>query len=120
MQTWMPAIHAGMTNAAFSSSVDERKLMKHFVVKWSCVLYIEPRVPRVPVGHGLIGIRCVQDGLITEPGADQLHPDWHAFRTHAAGNRATGQTEHAGQAQKIGVIVARMPRIIAVPSKTFR
>jgi hypothetical protein len=32
MQTWMPAIHAGMTNAAFSSSVGERKLKNHSVV----------------------------------------------------------------------------------------
>jgi len=32
MQTWMPAIHAGMTNTAFSSSVGERKLMNHSVV----------------------------------------------------------------------------------------
>jgi hypothetical protein len=31
MQTWMPAIHGGMTNAAFSSSVGERKFMRRFV-----------------------------------------------------------------------------------------
>jgi hypothetical protein len=28
----MPAIHAGMTNAAFSSSVGERTIMNHFLV----------------------------------------------------------------------------------------
>jgi hypothetical protein len=33
LRTWMPAIHAGMTSVGFSSSVDERKLMNHFVVK---------------------------------------------------------------------------------------
>ena len=27
---WIPAIHAGMTNAAFSFSVGERKIMNHF------------------------------------------------------------------------------------------
>ena len=32
LATWMPAIHAGMTNA-FLCSVAERKLMNHFVVK---------------------------------------------------------------------------------------
>ena len=31
--TWMPAIHAGMTELTFSSSVGERKIMNHFVVK---------------------------------------------------------------------------------------
>jgi hypothetical protein len=31
LQTWMPAIHAGMTKSALSLSVGERKLMKHFV-----------------------------------------------------------------------------------------
>src|SRR5713226_1343564 len=34
LRTWMPAIHAGMTNSAFSFSVGERKLMNHFVVKF--------------------------------------------------------------------------------------
>jgi len=33
LRTWMPAIHAGMTKCAFSFSVGERKLMKHFVVR---------------------------------------------------------------------------------------
>jgi hypothetical protein len=32
-QTWMPAIHAGMTKSALSLSVGERTLMKHFVAK---------------------------------------------------------------------------------------
>jgi hypothetical protein len=45
MQTWMPAIHAGMTNAAFSSSVDKRKLMKHFVVNAS-FSYVPAHVAR--------------------------------------------------------------------------
>jgi hypothetical protein len=31
LRTWMPAIHAGKTNA-FLCSVGERKLMNHFVV----------------------------------------------------------------------------------------
>ena len=31
LQTWMLAIHAGMTKSALSLSVGERKLMKHFV-----------------------------------------------------------------------------------------
>jgi hypothetical protein len=33
LRTWIPAIHAGMTKSAFSFSVGERKLVKHFVVK---------------------------------------------------------------------------------------
>jgi hypothetical protein len=33
----MPAIHAGMTKFAFSFSVGERKIMKHFVVRMSFV-----------------------------------------------------------------------------------
>ena len=32
MHTWMPAIHAGMTSSGLSS-VGERKLMNHFVVR---------------------------------------------------------------------------------------
>jgi hypothetical protein len=32
-QTWMPAIHAGMTEPPFSRSVSERKLMNHLVVE---------------------------------------------------------------------------------------
>src|ERR1700740_320667 len=31
LRTWMPAIHAGMTKFVFSFSVDERKVMNHFV-----------------------------------------------------------------------------------------
>jgi hypothetical protein len=32
-ETWMPAIHAGMTKlSTFSFSVGERKIMNHFVV----------------------------------------------------------------------------------------
>jgi hypothetical protein len=33
MHTWMPAIHAGVTSSGLSSSVSERKLMNHFVVR---------------------------------------------------------------------------------------
>jgi hypothetical protein len=33
LRTWIPAIHAGMTNSPFSCSGGERKIMKHFVVK---------------------------------------------------------------------------------------
>jgi hypothetical protein len=33
LQTWMPAIHAGMTKSALSLSVGEHKLMNHFVAK---------------------------------------------------------------------------------------
>jgi hypothetical protein len=32
LRIWMPAIHAGMTNAGFSSFVGERKIMNHFLV----------------------------------------------------------------------------------------
>jgi hypothetical protein len=32
LRAWMPAIHAGMTNAAFSSSVGERTIMNQFLV----------------------------------------------------------------------------------------
>jgi hypothetical protein len=33
LRTWMPAIHAGMTEICISCPVGERKLMKRFVVK---------------------------------------------------------------------------------------
>ena len=32
LQTWMPAIPAGMTKSALSLSVGKRKVMNHFVV----------------------------------------------------------------------------------------
>ena len=32
LQTWMPAIHAGVTNSPFSCSVGVRKIMNHVVV----------------------------------------------------------------------------------------
>jgi hypothetical protein len=33
-RTWMPAIHAGMTEIRISPSAAERKLMNHFVAKF--------------------------------------------------------------------------------------
>jgi hypothetical protein len=33
LQAWMPAIHAGMTNAGVSSSVGEGKIMNRFVMR---------------------------------------------------------------------------------------
>jgi hypothetical protein len=34
LRAWMPAIHAGMTNSEFSSSVSDRKIMNYFVVNY--------------------------------------------------------------------------------------
>jgi hypothetical protein len=33
LQTWMPAIHAGMTKISISCSLGVRKLMNHFVAQ---------------------------------------------------------------------------------------
>jgi hypothetical protein len=43
LQIWMPAIHAGMTRAVFSSSVGRHKLINHLVVTYprlSCALRV--------------------------------------------------------------------------------
>jgi hypothetical protein len=40
LRGWMPAIHAGMTESAFSFSTGERTLMKHFVLRSNCFFKI--------------------------------------------------------------------------------
>src|SRR4029077_12819036 len=68
----------------------------------------------MPIRRTLIGCRSSQNGLVAEPGADQLHADRHSFRTDAAGKGAAWQTEHAGEAQQIGMIVARVAGVVAI------
>ena len=70
----------------------------------------------MPIRRTLIGCRSIQNGLVAEPGADQLHADRHSFRTDAAGKGAAWQTEHAGEAQQIGMIVARVAGVVAIAS----
>ena len=45
LQTWMPAIHAGMTKICIFCSVGERKIMNHFVVISMFLLIAALRTP---------------------------------------------------------------------------
>ena len=45
LRAWMPAIHAGTTESAFSFSMGERKVMNHFVVRSNCLF-------EIAVAHG--------------------------------------------------------------------
>lgn len=57
----------------------------------------------------------IQDALILEPAADELQSDRQAFLIESTGNRAARQPEHAREAQEIGMVVARMARVVAIP-----
>ena len=78
------------------------------------------RPPRVPVRRALVSTSGIQNRLIREPGANQLHTDRHAFGIYPAGQRAARQAEHAREAQEIGVIVARAARVVGVALDTVR
>ena len=73
----------------------------------------------MPVGEALISQSGIQNSLIGEPGADQLHANGHFVRGHAAGNRTAGQAEHTREAQKIRMIVARVMGVVAISSDSF-
>ena len=68
----------------------------------------------MPVRRGLECEGCVQNALISEPTADQLHADGEALGINAAGKRAAWQAEHAWEAKKVGMIVAGVSRVVAV------
>ena len=74
----------------------------------------ERRPPSVPIRRGLVCERCIQYRLIGKPATDELHTDRHTFHIHAAGNRAAWQPEHTRETQKVGMIVARVARVVAV------
>ena len=63
----MPAIHAGMTNAAFSSFICERKLMDHFVVRLpfcaTSLCFLNSEVPIVLIDDH---VQVRSDGRRTE------------------------------------------------------
>ena len=67
------------------------------------------RLAVVPVRCVLVRRGGIEDGLIGERGADQLHTDGQAVWVDAAGERAAGQAEHAREAQQIGLVVTYMP-----------
>ncbi len=68
----------------------------------------------MPVAEALVGQASIQNSLIGEPGADQLHANGHFVRGHAAGNLAAGQAEHTRKPEQVGVIVACMAGIVAI------
>ena len=68
----------------------------------------------MPIGCVLECKGCVQNDLVSEPTADQLHADGQALGINAAGNGAAWQAEHAREAKKIGLIVAGVARVVAV------
>ena len=70
----------------------------------------------MPVAEALVDQASIQNSLIGEPGADQLHANGHFVRAHAAGNRAAGQAEHTREAQKIRMIVARVMGVVTISS----
>lgn len=68
----------------------------------------------MPIRRALECEGCIQNDLISEPTADQLNADRQALSVNAAGKRATGQAEHAREAQEIRMIVAGVTRVVAV------
>ena len=72
-------------------------------------------------------IRCilecngrVQNDPVSEPTADQLHPDRQALSVDPAGKGASWQAEHAREAKKIGMIVTGVACVVAIAFDSIR
>ena len=82
-------------------------------------LLLNRRFESVPVAEALVGQASIQNSLIGEPGADQLHANGHLVRAYTAGKRTAGQAEHTREAQKIRMIVACVMGIVAISFDSF-